>query len=847
MTEHTKQEKLLSRPYEMTGSLWDTVQYCSQPAVHTSFPLITDVFNVSPKSKSDSSSIWNDSFANNTERRHLEGRLKLENIILQMCTALEVDLYKTITSEHKEIEPISKNQNPLTLDEGRAIFDRHLIFAILKFTNKNISRSAELLGISRVSLYRLIDKYAINDFTYIPEQLPHDLPLRNVDLVAQNEHLKSIQTQQEDSNNYYADLFNNAPVGYLRLSDKGRISDINIAAAKCFGIDRLNLLSQNFESLVASLDSDRWSLFCAELKNHKQQRTIALSLKSCGDTEVSVRLDCLYINSTLRITLNDETTTNQVTTEALPAELLLTEGRQREIILNEELTRLQNIAESSPEVFFNYCFRPDGKVFFPYLSTAAYNKLRFYLAESSDQFSDLFDNAPADYLAHKDQSQMVESHFSPAELFSIDHQNLLSRRLANLSVFQEKMEMSKNEARTRLHGITKSLPEVAFEYSLQSDGRYYFSYVSDAALNILRFSPMELQNDTSKFLDLIHPDDYLGYDESLKQSARDLTPWNHEFRIKFDDDTVHTLLSNALPGPKADGSIFWYGFFTDITEQRQFKERMERKDISLNVISQGVFITDVAHKVTWANNAFELISGYHKTEILGLNYSFLNGPLTDCATISQIYLALTNLIPISCEILNYQKDATMFWSELTITPHFDEQGQIAYFINTIRDISESKQFEDKLSVSHAINIDIINSLSSCIAVLDTRGDIIMTNNSFDNLCRQYSLPETKMNLLGLNCVANCKYANENLCNEQENAAKNGIAEVLCGKKNEFNLEFECNSPPQTHLFRLKAMLTSKSPNFVIVSYDNITVRKQREQIDREIWINTLNQHTLVDE
>ncbi len=48
-----------------------------------------------------------------------------------------------------------------TLDEARGVADRNLILASMHKTGNNMSRSAELLGISRVSLYRLMDKYAI--------------------------------------------------------------------------------------------------------------------------------------------------------------------------------------------------------------------------------------------------------------------------------------------------------------------------------------------------------------------------------------------------------------------------------------------------------------------------------------------------------------------------------------------------------------------------------------------------------------------------------------------------------------------------------------------------------------
>jgi DNA-binding NtrC family response regulator len=66
-----------------------------------------------------------------------------------------------LTPEDLGIERRIKCRLLQTLDEGRAIADRDLILASLRYTGNNVSRAAEVLGISRVSLYRLIDKHHI--------------------------------------------------------------------------------------------------------------------------------------------------------------------------------------------------------------------------------------------------------------------------------------------------------------------------------------------------------------------------------------------------------------------------------------------------------------------------------------------------------------------------------------------------------------------------------------------------------------------------------------------------------------------------------------------------------------
>jgi DNA-binding NtrC family response regulator len=60
------------------------------------------------------------------------------------------------------IERRDKDRMLLTLEESRALADRKSIITWLQHTNNNITHAAASLGISRVSLYRLMDKYQIN-------------------------------------------------------------------------------------------------------------------------------------------------------------------------------------------------------------------------------------------------------------------------------------------------------------------------------------------------------------------------------------------------------------------------------------------------------------------------------------------------------------------------------------------------------------------------------------------------------------------------------------------------------------------------------------------------------------
>ena len=66
-----------------------------------------------------------------------------------------------ITFLHAQID--SANGGPfLTLEQAVEQAKREAILAALKRNNKNVSKAARELGISRVTLYRLMDKNQLN-------------------------------------------------------------------------------------------------------------------------------------------------------------------------------------------------------------------------------------------------------------------------------------------------------------------------------------------------------------------------------------------------------------------------------------------------------------------------------------------------------------------------------------------------------------------------------------------------------------------------------------------------------------------------------------------------------------
>jgi diguanylate cyclase (GGDEF)-like protein/PAS domain S-box-containing protein len=80
------------------------------------------------------------------------------------------------------------------------------------------------------------------------------------------------------------------------------------------------------------------------------------------------------------------------------------------------------------------------------------------------------------------------------------------------------------------------------------------------------------------------------------------------------------------------------------------------------------------------NAAFSALSGYTEAEAIGRNCRFLQGPGTDPLVSADIRAAVAAGSSICREILNYHKNGTPFWNDLTIDPIRDATGRLTGFI-----------------------------------------------------------------------------------------------------------------------------------------------------------------------
>ncbi|CAB4933993.1 unannotated protein [freshwater metagenome] len=91
--------------------------------------------------------------------------------------------------------------------------------------------------------------------------------------------------------------------------------------------------------------------------------------------------------------------------------------------------------------------------------------------------------------------------------------------------------------------------------------------------------------------------------------------------------------------------------------------------------------------LVYVNPAFERTTGYDSTEVLGRNCRFLQGPDTDPAAVQRVREALRGEEHALITLLNYRKDGTAFWNELSLSPVYDGHGELTHFVGIQADVT----------------------------------------------------------------------------------------------------------------------------------------------------------------
>lgn len=113
--------------------------------------------------------------------------------------------------------------------------------------------------------------------------LIHQLEVHQVELQIQNEELQWVRGELEKSRKEYADLYEFAPVGYVKINKKGAITSANLMASDMLGAHKDNLIGRGFSRFVHPKDHEHYfSLIQAVAGGKKRGQKVEIRMLRSG-------------------------------------------------------------------------------------------------------------------------------------------------------------------------------------------------------------------------------------------------------------------------------------------------------------------------------------------------------------------------------------------------------------------------------------------------------------------------------------------------------------------------------------------------------------------------------------
>ena len=122
------------------------------------------------------------------------------------------------------------------------------------------------------------------------QSLIHELHVHQIELEIQNEELRSTQSNLELTRNQYADLFNNAPVGYLILDRSGLIRRSNQTYADMVGQETGRLINRPFADYLTNSARHAFLSQYKAFFSRPEKKRLDLQIKRKDADEVSISL-----------------------------------------------------------------------------------------------------------------------------------------------------------------------------------------------------------------------------------------------------------------------------------------------------------------------------------------------------------------------------------------------------------------------------------------------------------------------------------------------------------------------------------------------------------------------------
>jgi PAS domain S-box-containing protein len=423
-----------------------------------------------------------------------------------------------------------------------------------------------------------------------------------------------------------------------------------------------------------------------------------------------------------------------------------------------------------------------------------------------------------------------ERHF-----FDSEEIRMLTEVAGDISFAVEVFEKAKKQKETeelikKREKRFQALIEKGTDMILLSSRDGKILYNSPSVKKILAHSSEDILN--TSIINIIHPDDvpdFIEKREALLQTPGESCYIQQRILHKNGDWIwCDGTLTNMLHERSIEAFI---GNFRNISERKIAEQELSKtsnnlqktlSDLQKIMNSSLDMICSINKEGKFVNvsAASKNILGYKPEELYGKKYidMVLHDDIEKTNKIASEILSGTPIVFFENRYLHKNGDIiNIVWSA-----KWDTDDKLMYCI--AKDVTDRKKIEQQLDKSEAFSRGVLNSLTSHIAVVNNKGDIIAVNESWTKFSLENGDTTLERTGVGSNYFKVCEksaMAGDTTAPEVLQAMKN----IFNEKETAFSLEYPCHSPIEQRWFGLHIMKFDSSEQLIVVTHENITERK----------------------
>ncbi len=147
----------------------------------------------------------------------------------------------------------------------------------------------------------------------------------------------------------------------------------------------------------------------------------------------------------------------------------------------------------------------------------------------------------------------------------------------------------------------------------------------------------------------------------------------------------------------------------DITDRKQYESELARLTRAVEQSPVSIVITDLEGKIEYVNPRACQVTGYQSYELIGQNPRLLSSGDKSKFEYEDMYKALARGETWQGEFHNKKKDGSLYWESASISPVFNDKGEMINYVAVKEDITARKAMQQELLQSEERYRDMFES------------------------------------------------------------------------------------------------------------------------------------------